>query len=74
MDAFYATVEPLFTADPLLIYDFLYLCPEGDYPKLFHRIPAFLSLALLASYKRLPHYQRDVSVISKINILHLFCF
>ena len=49
VEKFYPTLEPLFAADPQLLYDFIYICPEEEYQSLFSRIPADLSLALLLS-------------------------
>ena len=48
VDYFYSSLEPLFTADPVLLYDFIYICRVGDYPSLFGKIPAYLSLARLS--------------------------
>ena len=45
----YPYMEPLFSADPLLLHDFIYLCREGDYPQLFLKIPTYLSLTHLSS-------------------------
>ena len=56
----YTYMEPIFAADPLMLYDFICLCHKGDYQKLFQRIPVFLSLTLL-SHQHLPHKQ--VSII-----------
>ena len=68
VDHFYQQLEPLFSADPLLLYDFIYLCPEDDYPRLFEKIPASLSLAWL-SYKHLSHsYEVSECSISKSQV------
>ena len=53
VDRSYSQLEPLFIADPLLLYDFIFLCPEGDIQSLFQKIPAFLSLTWL-SFKPVP--------------------
>ena len=46
---FYPRLELLFIADPLFLYDFIYLCPEGDFQSLFRKIPAYLSLTWLSA-------------------------
>ena len=63
VEASYTSMEPIFAADPLMLYDFAYLCPAGDYQKLFQRIPVFISLILLSSYQPVPLLYIHVSVL-----------
>ena len=46
----YSSLKPYFAADPLLLCDFVYLCPEVDYLELFKIAPAHVSLVWLSSY------------------------
>ena len=48
VDSFYKSLEPLFTADPQLLYDFIYICPEDAFKSLFRNIPVYLSLTRLS--------------------------
>lgn len=57
---FYTPLEPYFVADPLLLYDFVYLCPEDDYQVLFGKVPSHISLTWLTSYRPLPLLQYHV--------------
>ena len=50
------SLEPLFAADPLLLYDFMYLCHEGEYTKLFQNIPTYLSLSWLCCHAKKNNY------------------
>lgn len=61
MDKYYSSLGPFFNADPLLLFDFIYLCPEHDYQSLFGKIPAPLSLNLLMFSAKLPTLMNDVS-------------
>ena len=49
VDEHYSSLEPLFEADPLLLYDFIYLCHKREYITLFKKIPTYLSLTWLCS-------------------------
>ena len=72
VDQFYSSLEPLFTADPLLLYDFIYICRVDDYPSLFGKIPAYLSLTQLsdlAVFELRYFYSDDVSACRK----HVLC-
>lgn len=60
-------LEPYFVADPLLLCDFVYFCPEDDYPELFKRVPTHLSLAWLSSHQPLPFLHKDVSSLADVN-------
>ena len=59
---FYPPLKPLFIADPMLLYDFIYICPEDDFQSLFRKIPAYLSLTWLPATRRIPFYVEYVSV------------
>ena len=52
-------MKPLFAADPLLLYDLIYICPENERHRLFAKAPAHLSLAYL-SFKRAPMFLMNV--------------
>lgn len=68
VDQHYTLLEPLFTADPLLLHDFIYLCQGGDYQKLFGRIPAHLSLINLSNLSSCALYFRQ----DKVNAYSIF--
>ena len=40
----YSELKPLFVMDPLLLPNFVYICPENEYSKLFTVLPPFLSI------------------------------
>ena len=56
----YSSLEPFFAADPLLLYDFIYICPESEYTVLFSRLPGFLSLMWL-SFQKVSFFKDQVS-------------
>ncbi len=41
-------LQPLTLADPLLLLDFVYMCPHADYLELFSRIPPFIAITWLS--------------------------
>ncbi len=43
-------LEPLTLVDPLLLYGFVYVCPQKDFHKLIPRIHPFVTIAFLASH------------------------
>ena len=59
---FYTRLEPYFAADPLLLYDFVYLCPESDFKELFGNVPTHMSLTRLLSQRPLPFIFKDVRI------------
>ena len=59
VDLLYSSLEPLFDADPLLLYDFMYICPKEDFHHLFAKVPSYLSIARL-SCRPVPFRQEDV--------------
>ena len=67
----YTPLEPYFVADPLLLYDFVYLCPEDDYQVLFGKIPAHLSLTWLSLYRPLPFVYNHVRDVFQFRYTHL---
>ena len=74
VNTFYTPLEPYFAADPLLLLDFVYLCPEDDYPELFKRAPAHVSLAWLSSYRPLPFFSTLVSCWADVKFLMISFF
>ena len=64
MDEHYQSLEPLFVADPLLLYDFIYICQPGEYASLFSKIPTSLSLTWLSSlcHNMRPFVHENVSL------------
>jgi hypothetical protein len=58
VDLLYSSLEPLFDADPLLLYDFMYICPKEDFHHLFAKVPSYLSIARL-SCRPVPFRQED---------------
>ena len=56
----YSSLEPVFAADPLLLYDFIYICPENEYTTLFSRLPGYLSLTWL-SFQTVSFFKDHVS-------------
>ena len=70
----YSSLEPVFAADPLLLYDFIYICPESEYTVLFSRLPGFLSLMWL-SFKQVPLIQEPVSCcvsVRQVNVVSMY--
>ena len=45
-------LQPLTVLDPLLLTEFVYICPRLELPYLFLQIPTFVSTAWLASVTR----------------------
>ena len=69
--AYYSHLEPFFVADPLLRYDFVYICPEDDYTDLFRMIPAFISLNWLMFLEPLPQLVKNVSFMYVLQFLQV---
>ena len=62
VDQIFSSLEPVFVADPLLLYDFIFICPEFEYTSLFKKIPAYLSLTRLSQNRSRSFTYGDVDV------------
>ena len=64
----YSSLRECFDADPLLLYDFVYMCPEEEYLSLFSKLPVSLSLTWL-SFKPVSQFIEPVSFCVKYLLL-----
>ena len=70
----FSSLEPYFAADPLLLYDFIYICPESEYVTLFSKIPGFLSLRCL-TFIPVPLVKERVRcyvIVKKYMFIHMY--
>ncbi len=48
MPIIYDDLKPFTILDPLLLYDFMYICPKKELPWLFSEVHPFFSMSLLS--------------------------